>query len=77
LRFEIVNFCNPNPFPTILSNNTATINDRIKRKQMTGQLNQKTADPRATASIFLFFSPTRAFLKQISETILEHQIKTN
>jgi len=40
------------------------MNDRIKHKQLTGQINHKTADPKANASVFLFF-PTAHFLKTI------------
>ena len=31
------------------------MNDRLKYKQVTGQINHQTADPRANASVFLFF----------------------
>jgi len=40
------------------------MNDRIKYKQVTGQMNHETADPRANAPVFLFF-PTAYFLKTI------------
>jgi hypothetical protein len=40
------------------------VNDRIKHKQVTGQMNHQTADPKANASVFLFF-PTAHFLKTI------------
>jgi len=40
------------------------MNDTIKHKQVTGQMNQQTADPKANASVFLFF-PTAHFLKTI------------
>jgi hypothetical protein len=40
------------------------MNDRIKHKQVTGQMNHQTADPKANASVFLFF-PTAHFLKTI------------
>jgi hypothetical protein len=39
------------------------MNDRNKHNQM-GQLNRQTADPKANASVFLFF-PTAHFLKTI------------
>ena len=42
---------------------TARMNDRNKHK-VTGQMNHKTADPKANASVFLFF-PTAHFLKTI------------
>lgn len=38
------------------------MNDRIKHKQMTGQMNLQTADLKANASIFLFFSPAQPIL---------------
>jgi hypothetical protein len=44
------------------------MNDRIKHKQVTGQMTHQTADPRANASVFLFFSIAH-FLK----TILAHR----
>jgi len=44
------------------------MNDIIKHKQMTEQRNHQTADPKANASVFLFF-PTAHFLK----TILAHR----
>ena len=40
------------------------MNDRIKHKQVTGQMNHQTADPKVNASVFLFF-PTAHFLKTI------------
>jgi hypothetical protein len=39
------------------------MNDRNKHK-VTGQINHQTADPKANASVFLFF-PTAHFLKTI------------
>ena len=39
------------------------MNDRNKHK-VTGQMNYQTADPKANASVFLFF-PTAHFLKTI------------
>jgi hypothetical protein len=39
------------------------MNDRNKNK-VTGQMNHQTADPKANASVFLFF-PTTNFLKPI------------
>jgi len=40
------------------------MNNRIKHKQVTGQMNHQTADPKANASVFLFF-PTAHFFKTI------------
>jgi len=40
------------------------MNDRIKHKQMTEQINHQTANPKANASVFLFF-PTAHFFKTI------------
>jgi hypothetical protein len=40
------------------------MNDRNKHKQVTGQMNHQIADPKAKASVFLFFSTTH-FLKTI------------
>jgi hypothetical protein len=40
------------------------MNDRNKHK-VTGQINHQTADPKSSASVFLFF-PTAHFLKTIS-----------
>ena len=40
------------------------MNDRIKYKQMTRQMNYQTADSKAYVSVFLFF-PTAHFLKII------------
>jgi hypothetical protein len=40
------------------------MNDRIKHKQMTEQMNHQTANPKANASVFLFF-PNAHFLKTI------------
>ena len=54
--------------PASLKEDTARMNDRIKHKQVTGQMNYQTADPTANASVFLFF-PTAHFLK----TILTHR----
>ena len=51
--------------PASLKDDTARMNDRIKLKQMTGQMNHQTAVPNANASVFLFFS-TAHFLKTIS-----------
>ena len=47
-----------------LKDETAIINDRNKHK-VKGQINHQTADPKANASILLFF-PTAHFLKPIS-----------
>jgi len=43
------------------------MNDRMKQKIRTEKVNIQTADPKANASVFLFF-PTAHFLK----TILAH-----
>jgi hypothetical protein len=40
------------------------MNDIIKHKQVTEQMNHQTADPKANAAVFLFF-PTAHFLKTI------------
>jgi hypothetical protein len=40
------------------------MNDIIKNKQVTGQMNHQTADPKVKASVFLFF-PTANFLETI------------
>lgn len=50
--------------PASLTNDSATMNDRIKHKQMNGQMNHQTADPKANASVFLFF-PHAHFFKTI------------
>ena len=55
------------PLPASLKYDTANMNDRNKHK-VTGQMNKQTADPKANASVFLFF-PTAHFLK----TILAHR----
>ena len=47
-----------------LKDETATMNDRNKHKQLTGLMNHQTADTKANASVFLFFS-TAHFLKTI------------
>ena len=44
-----------------LKDDTARMNDRNKHK-VTEQMNNQTADPKANASVFLFF-PTAHFLK--------------
>ena len=46
-----------------VKDDTARMNDRNKHK-VTGQMNHQTADPKANASVFLFF-PTAHFLKTI------------
>jgi len=56
-----------NKLPASLKDDTARMNDRNKHK-VTGQMNQQRADPKAYASVFLFF-PTAHFLK----TILAHR----
>ena len=53
-----------NKLPASLKDDTARMNDRNKHKQVTGQMNHQTADPKANASVFLFF-PTSHFLKTI------------
>ena len=52
------------PLPACLKDDTARMNDTIKHKQVTGQMNHQTADPKANASVFLFF-PNAHFLKTI------------
>ena len=52
-----------NTLPASLKDDTARMNDRNKHK-VTGQMNHQTADPKANASVFLFF-PTAHFLKTI------------
>jgi hypothetical protein len=47
-----------------LKDDTARMNDRIKNKQVTGQMIHQTADQKANASVFLFF-PNAHFLKTI------------
>ena len=49
--------------PASLKDDTARMNDRNKHK-VTGQMNHQTANPKANASVFLFF-PTAHFLKTI------------
>jgi len=51
------------PLPASLKDDTVRMNDRNKHK-VTGQMNHQTADPKANASVFLFFS-TAHFLKTI------------
>ena len=53
----------PHTLPASLKDDTARMNDSNKHK-VTGQMNRQTADPRANASVFLFF-PTAHFLKTI------------
>ena len=50
-----------------LNNDKARMNDRSKNKQVTVQMNHQTADPKANASVFLFF-PIAHFFKTISES---------
>lgn len=50
--------------PASLKDDRARMNNRIKHKQVTEQMNHQTADPKANASVFLFF-PTAHFLKTI------------
>ena len=40
------------------------MNGKIKHKQVTGQMNHQTAEPKANASVFLFFANAH-FLKTI------------
>ena len=49
--------------PASLKDDTARMNDRNKHK-VTGQMKHQRADPKANASVFLFF-PTAHFLKTI------------
>jgi hypothetical protein len=53
----------PKTLPASLKNDTARMNDRKKHK-VTGQMNHQTADPKANASVFLFY-PNAHFLKTI------------
>jgi hypothetical protein len=55
--------CSCKTLPASLKDDTARMNDRNKHK-VTGQMNHQTADPKANASVFLFF-PTAHFLKTI------------
>ena len=48
--------CVNKTLPASLTNDTARMNDTIKHKQVTGQMNHQTADPKANASVFLFFA---------------------
>jgi hypothetical protein len=50
--------------PASLQDDTTRMNDRNKHKQVTGQMNLQIAEPKANASVFLFF-PTAHFLKTI------------
>jgi hypothetical protein len=54
----------PETLPASLKDDSTTLNDIIKHKQVTGQMNHKTADPKANAFVFLFF-PIAHFLKTI------------
>ena len=53
-----------NELPASLKVDRARMNDRIKHKQVTSQMNHQKADPKANASVFLFFSNAH-FLKTI------------
>jgi len=53
-----------NKLPASLKDDTAKMNDRMKQKIRTEKVNIQTADPKANASVFLFF-PTAHFLKTI------------
>lgn len=59
--------------PASLKDDTTRMNDRKKHK-VTGQMNHQTADPKANASVFLFF-PTAHFLKTIFCQRTEQPIK--
>ena len=63
LRLRCVTSKCARPLPASLKDDTARMNDRNKHK-VTGQMNQQTADPKANASVFLFF-PTAHFFKTI------------
>lgn len=52
--FEIRTSLSRGTLPASLKDDRARMNDRIKHK-VTGQINQRTADPKANASVFLFF----------------------
>jgi hypothetical protein len=53
----------PKTLPASLKDDTTRMNDKNKHK-VTEQMNQQKADPKANASVFLFF-PTAHFLKTI------------
>jgi hypothetical protein len=56
--------------PASLKDDTARMNDRNKHK-VTGQMNHQTADPKANASVFLFF-PTALFKNNFSQPHKRH-----
>ena len=51
------------------------MNDRNKHK-VTGQMNQQTADPKADASVFLFFANTQ-FKTILANDQMTHLVFTN
>jgi hypothetical protein len=65
--------------PASLKDDTVKMNDRNKHKVME-QMKHQTADPKAKASVFLFF-PTAHFLKtifanaQMAHLVLPHRTK--
>ncbi len=56
--------CVNKTLPASLKDDTAKMNDRMKQNIRTEKVNIQTADPKANASVFLFF-PTAHFLKTI------------
>jgi hypothetical protein len=61
---KIATFAKPETVTCKPKRQHCKMNDIIKHKQVTGQTNHQTADPKANASVFLFF-PTAHFLKTI------------
>jgi ATP adenylyltransferase/5',5'''-P-1,P-4-tetraphosphate phosphorylase II len=60
MRYKVAHI---NKLPASLKDDTTRMNDSNKHK-VTGQMNHKTTDPKANASVFLFFSNAH-FLKTI------------
>jgi hypothetical protein len=58
IRFVYSPICK---LPASLKDESATMNEIIKHNQVIGQMNHKTADPKANASVFLFFFTTHFF----------------
>lgn len=52
------------PSPPSRKDVTPSMDDRIKHKKVTGQMNRQTADPKTNTTIFFIF-PTAHFLKVI------------
>lgn len=53
-RDRVVKYRSIHKLPASLTDDTARMNDRNKHKA-TGQMKHQTADPKANASVFLFF----------------------